>query len=345
MSDDDSDRFRGGGLNPLNFPHRLKQYRKRDPDGDDAREVHDPHKWEDPDPSLRERLSPNTIAGWMAAGVVFLIVGGLTFYLAPIFGPAFRNELLLIAIAIISFLVLYYLWARHQGFKAANRFAKSIVYYGDDVDARVGEYQGSDGRSHLFTPYVNVSYGGFNARELKKRDLPFSPAKLRSNIGRKDEIGEEAVVDRLNQTTAKVETETLGTVLVTHAAGMEFDEFGNESDRHTTRPQTIDEDIARQMDDLIRSLERSSSSLRKQVELLENRMKELQETRKVAIVDELNGAINLMDRMADLAAKQRQHPSRREVEGPGASIHLNGEGPVERLDREIAEEFEEERRR
>jgi hypothetical protein len=327
----------GGGLNPLNWPTRLSQYRTKDPNADGAREVSDPHKWENPDPSRKERLTPNTTAGWLFGAVVFFVVGGLTLYLMPIFGPAFRNEMILGGVGVVSFLILYYLWARHQGFRAAMRVDKSIVYYGDEADVRVGEHQGTDGKSHLFTEWTDISYGGFNPRPLKRRDLPYDPARLRATTGRKDEVGEEPVVDRLNRSTVEVDTETVGKVLVTHADGMQWDEFGQESDRYTTRPATIDEDVARQMTQLIESLERSITSLNQQITMLEERVDDIRDTKQAAITDELRGALNLMESMADLAAKQR-YPQQSSDDMTENS--QNGTGPVEAIDQDIEEELE-----
>lgn len=330
------------GLNLRKFPGRLRQYRRKDPDEmpDEAREVYDPHTWDDPDPSRRERLTPDTTAGWLVAAIVFLGVGGVALYLLPIIGPTYRNDRLLIAIGIIGAVVVFHLWSRQQGFQAAaTNFDKSIIYYGDEIDVRLGEYKGTDGRSDLFTPYVNVSYGGFNARPLKKRDLPFDPARLRANIGRKDEVGETPVVDRLNATTAKAETETAGTVLVTHAESIEFDGFGRESDRFTTRPQVIDEDIAADMNRLIDSLERSVETLRQQLTMVEERAEDLRETRRDNIVDELRGALSLMEQMAHLAAIQNR--SRRDGEDfdAGRTFGRNGHDPVEAIEKDIEEEL------
>lgn len=334
----DEDPYRGGGLNPFNMPHRLQQYRTTETDPADARDVQNPHTWEDPDPSIRERLTPGTVAGWMAAAVGFLAVGGLTFYLFPLVGAAFRNEAVLAGVAIVGFLVFFHLWSRQQGVNAVVQLDKSIINYGDEADIRLGTYQGTTGRSYLFTPYVDLSYGGFNARPLKKRDLPFSAARLRSNVGRKDAVGEEPVVDRLNQTTVKEDTDTFGKTFVTHAESMQFDSFGRESDRFTTSPTTIDEDVARQMNEMIESLETSIRTLEQQRRMLEERIDDIRDTKQTAIVDELRGAINLMETMTDLAAKQ-QHPQSRPNAGRNGSMS-NGTDPVSKIEQEIRDEQE-----
>jgi hypothetical protein len=331
----------GGRLNPMNYPSRLQQYRTKDGDESDARDVHDPHKWDDPDPSLRERITPSTVGGRMGALAVFLMVGGLTFYLFPVFAPAFRNETVLIGVGVVTFLILFHLWSRQQGVEAMKRIDKSIIYFGNQALIRLGEYKGTDGRSDLFSPYTNLSYGGFNARHLKKRDLDFDPARLRSNMGRRDRVGNGPVVDRLNQSTVEEDTETIGKVLITHAESMEYDGHANESDRFTTRPATIDEDVARQMNEMIQSLETHIRTLEQQKTMLEERVDDIRETRRMAIVDELNGAINLLEKMTDIAAQQRYpHRQRQQTGDSGGVPSKNGDGPLEQLQRQVAEELE-----
>jgi len=296
MTDDDL-RFRGGGLNPLNWVlDRSAQYRHKDPDEPPARQVHDPHEWDDPDPSLRQRLTPDTIAGWLAIGMVALVVGGLSLYLFPIFAPTFQNPLFLALAIFIAYSAGLVLYGRKWGFNAYRRLVKSIVYYGEDIDVRAGRDAGTDGRSVLFIPYRNLGYAGLSSRELQKRDLPYDASKLRSNLG---DDGTDTVIDRLNQTTRTVDTETLGRFHVTWAEDMEFDEFGRESDRYTTRPRRMDQDVARDMNELIESLETSIGTLRQKVSMLEERAGELRQTRQEAVIPELQQTITLMKELME----------------------------------------------
>lgn len=339
MSDDP---YRGGGLNPFNFPHRLGQYSQKSPDGDDARDVQDPHTWDKPDRSWRERLVPETVAGKIGAVVALFLGGGFLLYLVPIFAPTFRNPLFLGAVFILVILALYGLFMRNSGFKAAVQMPKSVILYGDDVDIRLVEEQGTTGRSYLVTPFRSLSFAGFRPKPLRKRQLPFDANRLRSNLTREDKAGEEPVVDRLRgPETVRKSTDTYGTVYVTHASGMEFDEFARESDRVTTRPETIDEDVAREMNDLIESLEASITTLRHQVEMLEERTTEVRDTRRGAIVDELQGSLELMEQMTELAAKQTD--GRKQDRMRNGSMSATTTDPVARLEKEIDEELEDER--
>ena len=332
MSSDDL-QFRGGGLNPLNWVDRYAQYQYKDPDAPDAREVQNPHEWENPDPSWRERLLPDTIAGWLAAGMVALIVGGLALYLIPIFAPTFHNPVFLAFCIFTVYSVGLELHGRMKGFRAYQNLVKSIIYYGDDIEVRAGEDAGTNGRSKLFIPYTTLGFAGLSKRPLKKRDLPYDASKLRSNPG---DTGEEPVVDRLNQTTRTVDTETLGRIHVTWADGMEYDTFGRESDRYTSRPRRIDEDVVKDMNELIESLETSITTLRQQKSMLEERAGELRDTRTEALIPELEQTLTLMKQMYEL---QPDDQGQRRSQPP---VHQNGNGGRKSITDELWQEAEEE---
>lgn len=321
MRDDDLE-FRGGGLNPLNWIDRLAQYRYQDPDAPSAREVHDPHQWEDPDPSIRERLTPDTLAGWIAIGMVALVVGGLMLYLVPIFAPTFGSPWFLGLCLFTAYSAGLVLWGRKTGFAAYRRLVKSVVYYGDDIDVRAGEDAGTDGRSQLFVPYVNLGFAGLSKRALQKRDLPYGAAQLRSNLG---DDGTSKVVDRLNQTTRTVDSEALGRFHVTWAEDLEYDAFGRASDRYTTRPRRIDENVVQDMNTLIESLESSITTLRQQKSMLEQRGEELRDTRKEALIPELEQTIAMMKQMYELQPDQddRRRSEERPSRAP-SNGHSNG---------------------
>lgn len=327
------------GLDMLTFrKRRLAQYRSEDPDVDEIKELPDPHTWEDPDPSLRERIRPSTVAQWLATVVAVLVGGGLLLYFVPILDPAFGNPIIPIGAAVVGGLILFALWNQHVGFQRCARLDKSIVHFGDTAEVRFVESRGTTGDEQLVAPYVDASYGGFNLRHLKKRDLPYDPARLRSNMGRKDEVGEEPAVLRLNKTTVDVDTDTFGTIYVTHADELTFDYFARDSDMYTSLPDTIDQDTARRMKRLIQSLEGSIETLEEQVRTLETRTKELQGTREFAIADELRSALTLVGELNEMAYQHRRGHRKDETPDPAT----NGRGPVEEIMREVDEEMESE---
>lgn len=310
----DVDDWGGGGLNPLNWPGRLAQYRHHDPEHPDARDVQDPHEWDDSDPGIVERLTPNTVAQWLATGMVSLVVGGLLLYLVPIFGTAFRNPLFLAVCLFTAYSVGLVMYGRKTGLEWFKKVDKSINYYGDEADVRLGSYVGTDGSSHLFSPLRSVSFAGLGKRFLLKRDLPYNASKLRSNS---NDPGEEPVIDRLNETTVECQTETFGRVFISHGSGMDYDEFGMESDRYVKRPETVDEDVVGDMNDLIESLEASISTLRSQKSMLEERSSDLRDTREEVIVPELEQSIVLLERMTDLAQPQDGQQNNQQTGQPG----------------------------
>lgn len=333
MSSDDL-QFRGGGLNPLNWVDRYAQYRYKDPDAPSARDVQNPHEWENPDPTIRERLTPDTIAGWLAAGMITLIVGGFGLYLIPIFAPTFHNPFFLAFCIFTAYSAGLVLWGRKTGFRAYQSLVKSIIYYGDDIDVRAGEDAGTNGRSKLFTPYAHLGFAGLSKRQLQKRDLPYDASKLRSNPG---DSGQEPVVDRLNQTTRTVDTETLGRIHVTWADGMEYDTFGRESDRYTSRPRRIDEAVVQDMNEMIESLETSINTLRQQKSMLEERAGELRDTRAEALIPELEQTLTLMQRVYEMQPDDRMSQHQKPLEA-----HQNGHGRGKSVTDELWEEAEEE---
>ncbi|MFC6720908.1 hypothetical protein ACFQGT_00480 [Natrialbaceae archaeon GCM10025810] len=282
----------GSRWNPFNWPDHLRQYRTKDPEAPSARDVHDPHVWEDPDPSLRERLTPDTVAQWMLLGAGALVAIGLILYLYPVFGSTFQNPLAIAAFVFLAYSIVIYLKGRQDGIRSYIDMAKSLVYYGDDFDFRLGEEKGEQAGRNLFTPYVNLSYGGFNSRPLKKRDLPYDASKLRSNTG--DDAGEQPVVDRLNATTVKKETENFGTVMFTHASTLDYDEFGVYSDRYTPLPNEMDEDVVDSVNRLIDSLEHSIDTLEQKVEMHEESNEELRDLKESQTAPQLKETLQLL---------------------------------------------------
>lgn len=316
--------YRGGGLNPLNWPGHIQQYRTADPDSDDgdgsARDVQDPEVWDDPDPSLRQRLTPDTTAQWLVLLAVGIPMLGFGAHMYPVFGPAFRNPLTIILSILIGAFLGVYLKGRQDGMDAYKELVKSIVYYGNEADVRAGEVAGEAGRETLFTAFANVSYGGFSVRKLLKRDLPYDAHKLRSN-SRQDDAGEEPVKDRLNATTVEVETETLGKFLITHAEDIKHDEQGRDSDRYTTLPTEMDEDVAKNMNELIDRFQHQIKTLRQQKDMLKRSNEDIRDLREAELIPEIEKSVQLMEKMMGIASQQRHQNKGKQSVDSGRTRH------------------------
>lgn len=306
----------GSGLNPMNWPDHLRQYRTPDPESDgSARNVQDPEVWDDPDPGFRARITPDTTAQWLVAISVGIPMVGVAAHLFPIFGPAFRNPITIFVGILLSILIATYLKGRQSGMEAYQNLDKSIVYYGDSVDVRAGEEMGEAGRETLFGPYASVSYGGFSFRRLLKRDLPYQAHKLRSN-GRQDETGEEPVRDRLNVTTVEADTDNLGKFLVTHAEDLKHDEHGRDSERYTTLPTEMDEDVATDMNELIDRVQHQIKTLKQQKDMLKRSNEEIRDLREAELIPEIEKSVQLMEKMMGIASQQKdEEKSRPAVNG------------------------------
>lgn len=326
MSEADSSSLRSR-FNPFNWPDRLRQRKERDPSGNgSARDVQDPHVWEDPDPGIRERLTPDTPAQWMVLGAGALTFIGLAVYLYPIFGPAFRNPFALAGFGFLSYSIIIYLKGRQDGIRRYVEMAKSIIYYGDEIDVRLGEEQGEKGKRKLFTPYVDLTYGGFNARELKKRDLPYDADKLRSNT--QDSTGELPVVDRLNATTVETDTETFGKVLFTHASDLKHDAAGRYSDRYTPLPNEMDEDVAENVNRLFDDLEHNIRTLERKVQMYEQSNEELRNLKESQTAPQLKETLHLLTTLRGMFATRDRR----------SSPELDAKSEYDKLEEELAEQ-------
>lgn len=290
-------------FHPFNWPDNLRQRIQRDPNGDGtARDVQDPHTWEDPDPSIRERLTPDTVGQWLAIAAFSLTAIGLLIYFYPVFSPAFREPLAVGGFVFLSYTIVVYLKGRQDGINRYIDMAKSIVYYGDDFDIRLGEEQGEKGNRQLFTPYVSLSYGGFNERKLLKRDLPYDASKIRTNI--EDDAGEEPVVDRMNVTTVEKDSENFGRVFFTHASDLKHDEFGQYSDRYTALPNELDEDVVDDVNRIIDDLEHEIRTLRQKVDMHEESNADLRDLKSQQNMPQLEETIHLMSQLREILGER-----------------------------------------
>lgn len=305
----------GSAINPLNWPDHLKQYGRED--AGDPGAAQDPHTWDDPDPGLLERLTPDTTAGWLSRGSVGLVILGLTLYLFPIFGSVYRDPVTAGVMVLGGLVVGTYVKGRTDAVEAFRNIDWSVIVYGDQADVRPGETVDDSGREIQFTPWTTLTLGALGHKVLKKRHLPYDPAKLRSTRG--DDVGDEPVVDRLNTTTATAHTGTIGTVHVTHASDLEVDYQAKHSDRYTPLPNTIDEDVVDDVNELLTLLQRQIQSLQAEVEGLETANSKLRENRLENATRDFERAVRTLERLREATDPR---PADREANNGTAAAEL-----------------------
>lgn len=308
---------------------QTQKYATEDPDAPGARDVQNAHEWDDPDRSWADRLTPNSVAQWLIVTAATLALGGLAFYLFPLLSPLFRNPIFIGVSLFIAYSIGLWLHGRESGIREYIDLDKSVIYYGSDVDVRLGRVAGEEGNETLFEPLRRLGFGGFAKGWLQRRDLPYEVSKLR-NKGH--DAGKQPVRDRLNMTTQMADTENFGTVLVTHAAGMEYDPFGTASDRYTELPATMDEDVAEDARLAIEQLEALINQLEKQVDVLKQSNEDLSDLRDAQTIPQLEQTLQMMSVVSQMMDRRRQDESGRD----GDSIEL--EGAEERIFERMKEE-------
>lgn len=298
------------GISPLDISLRdLKKYRPRSQDDPAAGDVQDPHAWDDPDPGFVSRFTPDSLLGWIGSIAGLLIVVGLLSYLFPVFWPVIRNPIVIGLLVFSAYTLGVWLHGRQSGWSAFRRFTKSVIYLGDDVQARVGtqpEEIPGDGSREFFSPYRNVRFGGFRPRALLKRDLPFDPRRMR---GKSPSVsGDDPVIDRLNATTIKLETDTLGTVLFTHGGALEYEWTAEVADRYVSLPETIDQGAVDDLQRMITSLQTELVQQQTRLDMLLESNNELRDLRTAQKLPEMEQAVEMIDRIGDKIVTQK--PSR-----------------------------------
>ena len=297
----------GSRVNPTNWPDHLRKYRPRRPDEPSARETQNPHEWDNPDPSILERATPDTTAGWLVAWALGLITLAVLAYLAPIFFSFVFDPLVITGLFLGGMVIGSYLKGRIDGIEAYRDLDKSILYYGDDADARAGKKVGESGPESLFTALRDFSLAGFKKRYLLKRDLPYPASKLRSNSGK--DVGDEEAVDALNKTTVEIETETLGRILITHASDLDDAPQSSDCDRYTPLPDRFDEDVAEDVSILIRRLRRKIKELKADVEELERAASDARDLRQKQLAPELEQALLMINTLQSTVDDDDQRKS------------------------------------
>ena len=289
------------GLSPLDISLQdLKRYRPRRSDEDDADRIHDPHSWDDPDPGTLERMTPDSVIGWIGSIAGLLIIAGLVAYLFPIFWPVMSNPLLVGGAMIAIYSAVIWIHGRKSGWDAFRRTTKSIIYLGDDLVARAGEQPqelAGDSAREYFVPFRSVKWGGFKIRRLLKRDLPYDPGRMRAKAPQTS--GEDPVVDRLNATTEKIETESLGTILFTHGSRLDYDANAEHADRHIALPHVIDQGAVSDLHEMLTMLEVELRNQQTRIDMLLEANRELRDLKSAHRLPELEQAVDLVDRIGD----------------------------------------------
>ena len=290
-----------GGLNALDFSFRdLKKRRPISNDDPAAADVQDPHRWENPDPGLLSRITPDSTIGWLGSIASLLIIAGLIAYLAPIFWPVIANPVAIGLISLGGYTTAVWLHGRRLGWDAFRRTTKSIVYLGDDVIVRAGEQPDElpgDAAREYFIPYRSVSWGGFRKRALLKRDLPYDPKRLRSTSPHVR--GDDPVIDRLNATTQVVETDTLGRVMITHGSTLDYDPSATVADRYVELPEIVDRDTVDDLKQMMTMLQTELKQQQIRLDMLRESNRELRDLKEAQQLPDMEMAIEIIDRVGD----------------------------------------------
>ena len=266
-----------------------------DPDDPGARDVQDPHEWSDDGPSILERLVPETAAQKIGAAALLLVAGGLVYYLAPIFITPLTSPWALAALLFLGYTGGIYLKGRTDGIAALVDLDKSIIYYGQSADVRLGESGDVEGREQTFVPLKVWKWAGLVSKALTKSDLPFDASRLRNKTLGSDSPGEEPVRDRLNRSTVTVETDTFGTVHVTHSSGLSIDGAGKRTDRYTEPPKTIDEDVAEEFRLQHQELRHELKQLHQQLDLLQDANSDMRHLRNEQSMPQVEQTMGLIE--------------------------------------------------
>lgn len=290
------------GLNPLNLPDYLRSYRSDDPDQPDAGEIRDPHQWDDPEQTRRERFTPDSTARWILLISLGIISIGLVWYFYPILSPAYQSPYALGGFVAIGVALLIYTKGREDGMDAYRELDKWVDYDGNRIEVRPGEHTGWAGTWALFETIRRVTYGGFNKRKLRKRDLPYDAEKLKKNDR---DTGEDPAVDALNPTVKTAECDHLGKFLFTHSNGLDYCDGMASADRETTLPRTLDEDDFDEFLRLVNELQHQVQKLEDDKEMLRDRNDDVTNLRDELNSPQIEQTLTLLQQMQSLISRRR----------------------------------------
>lgn len=301
------------GLHPENMPtDKLRQYIPGDVDDEDARRIHNPHEWADPERTWKERLVPETVAKKILLAAVGVFALAFLVYLYPIVGAFFQSPLVLgLGFLLGSYLVVW-LHGNQAGIQRYKDLEKWVRLRGDGAKVAAVERldEESDDSLPLFRTITRLSYGGFNATTLKRRDLPYDTSTLKRYP---DDDGLSDVTDAGNAWTYTVDTDTLGTFHVTDTAGLKLAKGMDGAQRHAAPPEKLDQDKWDDAARLINELQRRIQHLDDELDMALEHAEGASDLRDELQIPQLEAAIHNLERVADIGqpyARSRDRRSR-----------------------------------
>lgn len=207
---------------------------------------HDPHSWDDPESDgWRDRIKPSTPRRAALTGFVLTLVLTAALYTAHLF-PA---EQVLFVGLVISIVPLVWYKGRKSAFEDIRNLDFSAIFTGRTASFRYGQAESASDKEiradehhedgYVFEPGRELDIRG-NMKPLRIRDLFGDPSNVRGKMHRAGDDGDAPARDYLPEnTTAKVETDTLGTIYITLSDGLERRDRAPDIDREATLPSTL----------------------------------------------------------------------------------------------------------
>lgn len=302
------------GLNPFNIPDYYRQYRSDDPDQDGPGDFHNPHEWEEPDRSRRDRFTPDTTGQWLILASIGLFALGLALYFRPIISSLFRSPIVLGLFTLASVFLLVYLKGRQDGVKAWTNLDKWVRYTGDDLEVAAVERVDADHDNGypLFETIKRLSFGGFNKTKLQRRDLPFKPGKLKRYP---TDAGDDPARDAGNAFTFEAETDTVGKVYFTHCDRLKWADGMEGAQRWASNPKTLDEDAVSEANRLINELSHKVESLTDTIEMVREDNESKSNMRQELYIPQLEQTLSLLSEIQEASDPERNRQRQRNPEG------------------------------
>lgn len=288
------------GLHPENMPtDKLRQYMPGDLDAEDAQQVHNPHEWDDPERSWKERLIPSTVARQILAAAIGVLLLGLLLHFYPLVGAFFGSLFTLGGAALLASHLIVWLHGNQRGMDRYKDLDKWVRFEGDDADVAAVERldEENDDGVPLFNAIKRLSYGGFNKTLLPRRDLPYDTSTLKRYP---DDDGLEPVTDAGNAWTYKADTDTLGTFYVTDTAGLDWAKGMDGAERYATPPEKLDQEKWDEAARLINELQKRIQHLNDDLDMALEHAEGASDLRDELQLPQLEAAIQNLERVAEI---------------------------------------------